>query len=473
MRLQRVIVVLAVAAYAVAALAYGMHSYDTNPQYDNQGMRYAQEGIIAATAGTFGEYLLEERKYPLFYALPFALTYEAMLLASGGHLTDAGLYLASRLISLLFALGTFLALWRIGKRLGLGTDPVLLLMTSMLFLLFTSAIRPHVPVAFWTALTLLFALRAKEHGRRVDTALSFAMATAAFCTLQSGLLAFVFPLWALIDRPLTPKRIAVACGMLALSLVASIAFGYPFLLRPIVGLANVAGADLGHDVGLNFGITRPFLILWQLIGGELVLLIATIIGARALWRDRSNLHAIWKPIALYIALFLLIFGFHLSSAGRFFLPIFPVLALIGAVALRNAPTWVRPALAAFVIVASLRLTWLACTPNTYHDMAAFLDTRPPYALIVVQPDQFFPIDPGTLALEPDRLPLVRTVVIPDYAADRLPDMAETWPACHESRASRTTDEIVLLWNDTPFALWHLFEARALGPNMTAYCAPGR
>ncbi len=473
MRPARILTALAVAAYAVAALAYGVHSYESNPQYDNQGMRYAQEGIIAATAGTFGEFLLEERKYPLFYALPFALTYEAMLVGSGGNLTDASLYLASRLVSLLFGLGTFLVLWRIGKRLGLGIDPVLLLATSVLFLLFTSAIRPHIPVAFWTAFSLLFALRARERDRMLNIVLSFATAIAAFCTLQSGLLAFVFPLWSILDIPFSKKRIVVASTLLLASLAIAIPLGYPFLLRPLLGLSGVAGADLGHDVGLNFGITRPFLILWQLIGGELVLLITTVIGARRLWRDGVDIHPAWQPIALYVGLFLLVFGFHLSSAGRFFLPIFPMLALIGAVALQQTRPWVRPALAAFVILISLRLTWLATLPNTYEDMSTFLDTRPPYTVILVQPDEFFPLDRAKLATEREHAPLTSTIVLPDYTDKPLPPMAKEWPVCHRSSASRTTDEIVLLWNDTPLALWHLFEASRLGPNMTAYCAPGR
>ncbi len=468
MRLVRILTVLTLAAYAVAVSAYGLHAYETNPQYDNQGMRYAQEGIIAATAGTMGDYLLEERKYPLFYAVPFALTYEVMLVATKANLTDADLYLASRIVSIVFALGAFFVTWRLGKRMGTGTDTVLLLATSLLFLLFTSAIRPHEPVAFWTALAALCSLRAKERPTILRTSLAFACAAAAFATLQSGIFAFVFPLWAVLERPFNAKNVGLAAAWCAAAFVLALLAGYPFLLRPLFGLQPEAGIDLGHDVGLHFTLVQPFLILWQLLWSELFLLIAFAFALKRIVKEGSP-HPLITPALLYVGLYVVTFIFHTSSAGRFFLPVFPMLALIGALALRDAPRWVRPALCAVVIIVAVRLTWLAAVPDTYADMADYLDTRPPYTVIMVQPDEFFPLDRTKLATRLEHAPLTKNIVLPDYASEKPPPLAKDWPVCHASRASRTTDQIVLLWNDTPLALWHLFEARALGPNMKAYC----
>ncbi len=469
MNVQRLSIALALVAYMIATVVYGLHAYESNPQYDNQGMRYAQEGVIAATTGTLGTFFLEERKYPLLYALPFAVTFETMLVVHGGDLSDADLYLASRIISLLFALGTFIVLWRLAKRMKLGTDPVLLLATSLLFLLFTSAIRPHVTVAFWTLLAVLTALRAKERAGISTTALSFACAAVAFATLQSGLFAFIFPLWVVLERPLSLKAIGRCVPWLGFALMFALMIGYPFLLRPLFGLQREGGIDLGHDVGLHFALLQPLRIVWQLLWSEPILFITAAFGLRIVRSDDT--HPLFRPILLYVALYLLTFGFHTISAGRFFLPIFPMLALVGALALHNTPRWVRPTVAGFVILMSLRLTWLAALPNTYADMATFLDSRPPYTVILVQPDEFFPLDRNKLATEREHAPLTNTIVLPDYSDKPLPPMAKAWSICHTSHASNTTDEIVLLWNDTPLALWHLFEARRLGPNMRAYCSP--
>lgn len=472
MTLRRVFIGIAIAAYAVASVAYGVHAYNTNPQYDNQGMWNAQEAIIAASTGQFGSFVFEERKYPLLYSAPFAIAYEGLMISTNGSFTDPSLFLLSRIISLLFILGTFLALWRIGTRLPNGIDATLLLMTSILFILFGSAIRPHMAVACLTMLSLLCSIRVRERPTILRTVSAFGCAMLAFCSLQSGIFAFIFPLWAILPRRFNVRRTAIA-GLWTLAFLAlAIPLGYPFLLRPLIGLSSTGGIDLGHDVGLHFAVLQPWHIFLQLLGGEPILLAASALGLIAIVRARSLPHPLFAPVLMYVAIFSVVFAFHTSAAGRFFIPIFPMLGLIGSVALAEASRtpFIRPALAVFIILIAMRIGWLAMTPNTYQQVNAFFLTQPGRVASLSQPGYFFDIPQEKRVSFPEQYVDIHTVAVPDYS-DEQAKVLSAWPICFRSVASRTTDEIVLLWNDTPWALWHLFEASRLGPNLTVYCSP--
>lgn len=470
MRIARILTVIAVAAYAVAALAYAFHGLDTNPQYDNQGLGYASEMIEDARDGRLWHFLMQERKYPLGHVLPFVVVDGAILLFQDG-ITKHESFIVGRSIAMLFSLGTFLLLWRVAKRLNAQREAVLLLMTSVLFLLFTSAIRPHGPVAFWTLATLLCSIRMRERPSGMRTFAAFACAGIAFATLQNGLLAFVFPLWALLEWPLHRRNIGRTFAWLAASGIIAGIVGYPYLLRPLFGRAALGGADLGHDVGLTFDLVgSPLHWIPQLLGGEIVLL---IIAGMTLWK----MYRAWAfpapwfgAICVYCALFLLIFGFHTSTAGRFFMPVFPLLALVGSQTLRSARPVVRSGIAMLVVLVSIKLLWLSFQPNTYQQISSFFGTRDGKTGTASQPGYFFTIPIDKRVNENDSIADVGTIALPDYDVANRAKMSK-WTSCYHAVASHTTDDIVLLWNDTPWALWTLFEASRLGPNMTAYCKP--
>lgn len=467
----RTLTSIAVAAYAVAALAYACHGLDTNPQYDNQGLTYASDMIEDARDGRLWHFLMQERKYPMAHVLPFAAVEEVLLVWKDG-ITKRESFVIGRAVAMLFSLGMFLALWRIAKRLDARREATLLLMASVLVLLFTSAIRPHVPTAFWTLMALLCSIRYREAPSALRALAAFACAGVAFATLQSGLLAFAFPLWALLERPWSARSVAKAgCWALGTAAVAA-AVGYPFVLRPLFGRVAQGGADLGHDVGLTFDVVgAPAHWIPQLVGGEIVLLAAAGIAVVSMVR-RKDYAAPWIPVVLaYCALFFLVFGFHSIAAGRFFIPVLPMFALLAAPWLRSAKPAATAGIAILVVLMAAKLAWLSFVPNTYQDTSAFFATRDGKVGTVSQPGYFFSIAPDKRVTETDSLADVGTIVVPDYDRADTAKMSK-WTPCFRSVASRTTDEIALLWNDTPWALWTLFEASRMGPNMTVYCKEG-
>lgn len=468
MRFDRAFVFLAIAAYAVAVLLYSMHGLDTNPQYDNQGISYAGDMLEDIQDGRLWPFLMRERKYPMGHILPFAAVAGTMILA-GNDVSNHEAFVIGRVVTMLFALGTFLVLWRIARRLNMEFEATLLLMASVLFLLFTSAIRPHTPTAFWTLLALLCSIRLREYPSVPRAIMAFGSAGLAFATLQSGLFAFIFPLWAMLERPWSKRQLAVAGAWAATSLGLATAFGYPYLLRPFVGRMAIAGADLGHDVGLEFNVVAgPLHWIPQFIGSELFVIIASAVAIVGMKRNRS-LPAPWiGAILVYCGVFALAFGFHTITTSRFFIPTLPMLALLGATALHSSKPIVRSALAVVVILVCAKFGWLALQPNTYQLVSEFGKQQQGKIGTVSQPGYFFDIPQEKQVLETDSLADVSAIVIPDYDDETRSKMSK-WTPCLHATASRTTDEIVLLWSDTPWALWHVFEASRFGPNMTVYC----
>lgn len=464
----RILTTSAIVAYAVTAVIYAQHGLDTNPQYDNQGMFYAQELIEELPNGHLGQFLLKERKYPLGHTLPFAVADGFMLLWHDeiplrmmGHI--------ARTVVLLFSLGTFIVLWRIGRRLEGGAESVLLLMTSLLFLLFTSAIRPHVPVTFWTLLTLLASIRLREHPTPVRTFLAFACAGCAFATLQNGLLAFLFPVWALLERPISLRQWITAGAWLIGSGIIAAIVGYPFIMAPLFG-GSAPSVDLGHEVGLHFNLLMPLHWGSQLLGGDIIVLALATYGLWRMRRDRSFPAAWMGIVCAYIALYLVIFALHTSAAGRFFMPLLPLCALVAMPSfLRMRPQW-RTIIPIIVLLVCAKFSWLALQPNTYQQVSTFIAMHPGKVGTVTQPAYFFTIPEEKRVVATDAVASIPMIVIPDYRPDMQEKVAARTP-CFHAVSSRTTDDIVLLWNDTPLALWHLFEAISLGPNMTVFCLP--
>lgn len=457
----------AIGCYVLAACVYGFHALDTNPQYDNQVTRYAQEAMVAVRNGTFGDYLLESRKYPTIYTAPFVALYEPIY-AIQGVLDQRTVFIASRMLTTLFGIGIFLVLWRIAKRTGQEWEAVILLMLSTIFLLFLSAIRPHIPVTFWTLATLLASIRYHEAPSTRRQWIMFACAVAAFGTLQNGLFAFIFPVWALGERLFSLRGMMRIAVRTLPWLILGAVIAYPFVLRPLFGLSSEGGADLGHGVGLQFSLLMPLHWVPQLLGGEIILF---ALAGWSLWHMRkTGWGEAWHaPVVLYSVLMVAVFGFHSAAAGRFFLPLIPLAALLALPIVPSIPKTGWYALLALVILLSLKLTWLALRPNTYQQTSMFLATRPAYITTIGQPIYFFTVDPRKQLPDVKNLDMFSTVVVPDY--DETQQAAITdWVECFHAQSSPSTNQIVLLWNDTPFALWNLLRAGSLGPNLRTYCA---
>ncbi len=467
-RLYEYLALIAILTYVVAACFYAFHSVGVDTQYDTQVVLYAEDLINASRHGTLGEALLQIRKYPMGYIVPFTAAFKlAFAFVDANRITGVA---TSRIFTLFYGAGCLVLLWNIAKRFGYPREALLLLLTSVLFLLFTSAVRPHIPVTFATLLTLWLSLRAQEEPSTLRTALAFAAATFAAMTLQSGFIAFVFPVWIILNSGIHVRSIARAAGWVVPCVLLAFLIGYPFLLRPLYELDAGTGV-LGHDVGLYFTLLQPLRVLLSLLGGEIVLLGAAFMTIAAIVRWRELPDPRFAPILLYIALFILVFAFHTSAAGRFFLPILPMLALLGAISFAHLDSRIKLLAPLLIIVVCGKLTWLALTSDTYQTTSAFLRSRAGTTMIVSQSPHFFLVDQKNVKKETSDLREFSTVLRPDYAGAPSGELSE-WSPCFHAVASRTTDEIVLLWNDTPWALWHVFEASRLGPNMTTYCRPG-
>lgn len=456
-------------AYAAALAAYLLHYLKVNPQYDTQVIWYAQDLINAAyKKDALIPYLLSVRKYPLGYVLPFGLVYRVVLFAQD-PISQPVVFFVGRLITLLHALGCVVVLRSLSRRMFGQEGAMWLLLSSICFLLFSTAVRPHMPVAFWTLLSFSCALRARERGAIRDVACSFGSAFLAFVTLQSGLLAFIFPVWAVLAGPrgTRSQRILGAAAGAGVTLLVALVVGYPFLLSGIVPRAGGVNLSLGHEVEMGYSFARGVWVLGLALGSETLLLAFAALGIWRLFRHQDERRPEHAVMAFYIAAFAAVFLFHVTSALRFFLPTLPFLALFGAEAFAAAPRRVRLGFFVLLLFGAGKLAYLAVIPNTYQQATAFVAARPGRIGFDGQPSYFFDLPPERLVTtDADEASMYTVVESDDLDAHPQPGR---WKPCFQAVASPTSDGIQFLWNEVSWAIFRLVDARALGPNMTVYC----
>jgi hypothetical protein len=461
LRLQKALPLLFALVAVLSAGIYFFHNLGINPQYDNQGIWHAVDLITAHRQGKLSEFLLTTRKYPLFYILNYATIFGILV-----EVDRAQLFLIGRIVTFLYATGILLLLLRLSKRMGNGAAAAVLLLTSLLFIMFASAIRPHIPVAFWTLLSFYFAVQMQQKRTLWNTLGSFASALLAFCTLQSGLLAFLFPVWGMLG--LRPKVIDMgkAAILLIVCLALAVPLGYPFLLGGFFGNEVAVGVDLGHDVGLTYGISQSIVVITGLLGSSPFIIGFALWGLTRLARRMDPLDPILVPMIAYVAIFCAVFLFHSVATTRFFLPVLPFLCLLGARGYRLSPGWLRSGSLLLVMAVFARFSWMSTLPDTYQQTTAFLQERPGLIAMIALPAYFFDIPTERLpAMEAD-IPAVKSIVLPHDQTDKLDG---SWRLCKDFIASKSTDDIVLLWNDTPWAYYRVFEADSFGPNLAVYC----
>jgi hypothetical protein len=442
--------------------AFFFHAIGNNPQMDTQGIRYAAELNESLAAGTAGEYMLEVRKYPLLYILPIAAG--DALAAAAGHGDLTGMHYVGRGLTLLYAIGILVLVSAVGRRLSIKYAWLVLLM-SITFFQFSTAVRPHVPVAFWTILSLYFSLRLMTSRRPAWVIGAFGSALIAFCTLQNGLLAFIFPAWAYAYPRWTAGSILRACGIAAAFLLPAVVLGYPFLLGPLFGKMMVADADLGHEVALAFDAQHGLITLMTMLGSELILMaLAAAASVHVLWkRTHEGIAVIIVPVTLFWIAYMALFLFHNQSGVRFFLPVLPLWALLGAQTYGRLPAWGKQLLLLFVILIFARLGWLATQPNVYQKASLTLAGAHGLTTPGLPPAHFFDLPQDAWAVHKDE---VRALIFPD-SLDEQPQ--GSWKVCARFTASDASDANMFLWEEVQWAYFHALKARALGQNLTVYC----
>ena len=458
------------ATFLLAVIAFCLHDYVANPQPDNQVLRYGYELDVTARYGGLTDILLNVRKYPLLYAVPIAVLRVPLSLITDlrpGEIypfTEPSIFLG-RIYAFLYAGATFIVFSKLAKRLFGTDDAMALLQTSLMFFLFSSAVRPHIPVTCWTLLALLYSLRLRESHRTSDGCMAFGSALVAFCTLQNGLLAFIFPIWAFNAGHLGIRRTLQTVGIVFVCLLLAVPLGYPFLLAPWFGHPGEFGFDLGHNAGSSLSFTHAFSLLGMMLGSDVFILLFAGIGLWRMWAGKDTYFPGCKVMLVYITVYLLLFSFQTVADARFMMPILPMLVLIGATAFARSPTWVQTVILSLFIIIFLKYSYLGFHNNTYQQTRDLLGSEVgTVGVIGGVPTYHYNFPISAMSEYTDDL---RYVVSP--ALDMQGKEHMGWELCHRIVASSMSDNDMFLWTEVPYALWYVLESRSLGPNINVYC----
>ncbi len=458
---------ISIAVYIAACLAFYFHAVDLNPQYDTQAIRYGVEMFKAMTDGNLWQWITEPpaRKYPMLYVAPFTFAFKVI---SGEGLTLLQEHYASRAITLLYAFGLLAVVWRIAvKFFGEGRSTIILLFTSLNFFMFATAVRPHIAVAFWTTLTLYASILMREDNAKPRfTYLTFISAMCAFATLQSGLFAFIFPVHAFLEKNSSKIQIAKVGFATLLSITISLCIGYPQMFFAFLGMTSGhIDASMGHDVGFD---VLPFLIpqkIWMLFASDAILCLFAILGTHAV-RKR---HDRYTPIFYYIIAFTIVFGMQGITSIRFFLPLLPMLALLGAEKLRHEK-FAQVLLLICIVLAYAKLSYLALQPNTFQQASKYISEKNDYFLSTNIPNYFMNLPYSAYAtnLTPiDSVEFLMTATDKDEGIESLPLCTAFIATTTATKAAGTP--YMFFWNDMQWPQFYLFFTRSLGQNLRLYC----
>jgi len=306
--------------------------------------------------------------------------------------------------------------------LGGATLAALLLATSGLHTWMSVQARPHAPTAAVVVLALLACARWFERGRTRDGVLAGVAVGLSATALHSGAIAGI-PL-ALVGAILLIRRGprtlvgSLAAGVLALAFVV---WGYG--LEPHeprdwytreAALFEQAGVDThhvpfgGHLMRDDLFNGRGFSVLFQgfreldpILGAAACLgLLVALVGLLVPRVRRAVDGAGATVVAATFVPFLLVFGLYELSYDRFFLPIYPLFALLGALGLqalagafglgRRGRVIGATLVLALPALTSSRIAWLVTQPSAHtlvtEAVRAELDgTARSAALAIVEP----------------------------------------------------------------------------------------
>ena len=459
----RILTVLTFVMASFAALAFFFHDIESTPQTDIHVIKYSDSFLKSIEDGTVGDFALEMRKYPLFYTASFSaarkITEPIFTLPVLKNMPlHQQLYAVGRLFTLLFAIGIIIVLFRLSKMLTGKPHAAILMLSSILFIVFSTAIRPHIPVAFWTLLSFMFAEEFKrEKSAKWKLTASYASAIMAFGTLQNGFFAFLFPFWA---HATSSKRHWIkAAIVLAVCTSIVIIIGYPFIFNT----ANKVGFDLGHNYGNAWDGFGFVTLGTTMSGSELILGFFAVLSIAKIIKDK-NVNEINKfaPAMVFVSAIFLIFGMYGGTAPRFFMITLPFIALIGALSFKEAPIKAKIAVLIIIILLNGRLTQLALKPNTYQIASTYLNENTQGILGTDLPFYYLSIPYERFASE-EQQHLIEHIVTNAGKHD-IDDMT----TCHEVISSRW-DNDMFLWTEVPWGLFKIWQAERLGPNLEVLC----
>lgn len=497
----------------IACVSMTLHSLHLTRQMDVQHIGYAFEFLQSLLQKDPASYLLYPHKYPLLSVLPLSVLYAGIIgfLFSIGQIPSLSvpdvqsyvflrpteIYLATRLTTVAFSILLLVLLYRTSRKLFPSTNPlyaVLLMLSSMLYLTFATSMRHHVPATCLIFLTFVLSLSLAEKASTLRLVLALGSATLAFCVLQNGLFAYIFPVLAYIyddgewrvRRWLHPRFLLILGSFLFLATL----FGYPFLYRDLF-VRHKLGFGLGNeDIGESPWGLRGFSVLFRtLLGSEIFLLIFTLITLWNIFRGRSALPSYLWSIALFTLVYSVFFGFVGWTTPRYFFPLSPFLALLGGVSLARS-RWFIPLFVLLLMAVHFQFAFLGWKPDTYDLARAFLVENTTGAIAKNVPHYFLDIPPRresirVPSMEKERFILTLSADLPQARAFSLlsaSSEAQTavnamfpydpppgkWTLCQHIESSKSPDRM-FLWSEVDWAYAWIFRTSNLGPTLSIYC----
>lgn len=468
----RTLTIVVLGTYVAALIAFFAHDLVVSPQPDAELLIYAHQ--LYKTIGTdwFDDFYFVERKYPFLFLflVSFLLRFTLWVFDASVPLWSSGMtqlevgtvwtmviYGTGRLAIVLCALGTLWLLRRMSRKLFGNSAAVLLLLSSPLFFVFSTAVRPHVAVAFWTLLSLFFAIKLHERKTWWVGAGAFGAALLAFCTLQNGIFAFIFPLWGLLfPRPTWRRTVIGICATVA-CLGAAVFLGYPFLMK-----GATTGIELGHKIETHWNGAGFRHLSNSVFGGELFLWLFAAISMILFARRRVPFHAVILPILIFIGSYIALFGMHGSTLIRYWIIFLPLLALLGAPAYKRMPAMARAAFLIMILLMYAKFTVLALKENTYQAVLQAVAHRAEPITVLLP--QYAHTELPSRITEPENASIA--------VANAVEEQLASWNVCSRIVASPITDQNMFLWVDVPWAYYHLLFTKRLGPNLAVYCREG-
>ena len=497
----------------IACVAMTFHSLHLTRQVDVQHIGYAFEFLQSIAHRDLGSYLLFPHKYPLLSVLPLSFFYAGILgfLVLIGHVPSLSIpdiqyyvftnpreiYLATRLVTVVFSILLLALLHRTSRKLFPTINPLyalLLMLSSMLYLTFATSMRQHVPAACLIFLTFVLSLSLAERKSTLRLILALGSATLAFCVLQNGLFAYIFPVLAYIyddgawkvRRWFHPRFLLILGAFFFLATL----LGYPFLYRDLF-VRHKLGFGLGNeDIGESPWGVRGFVVLGRtLLGSEIFLVIFAVITLWHVFRGRVMLTPYLWSIALFFVVYCVFFGFVGWTTPRYFFPLSPFLALLGGVSLSRARCFI-PFFVLLLMAVHLQFALLGWKPDTYDVARSFLIEQTTGPIATNVPHYFLDIPPTRVSItapsmEKERFILTLPADLSHARAFSLLSnsaQAQTavnamypydapignWALCQHIESSKSPDRM-FLWSEVDWAYLWIFRTSNLGPTLSIYC----
>ncbi len=340
--IQRGLRLLLVAGIVLFGLLRFWHfTGDFPEQFSWDGDAYTDEGFYAYDAINFvqdGVFYIP-LDYNQFIALPLMPLFKgAVFSVFGANLA------AARLVTVLFAVATALALYYLMRRFE---DPltalfaVFLLAINHLFLVFSRVAIDEVPVTFWVTLSFALAVRVRGEKWRLHAILLSIAYAAAVMTKTNAVFAAPLLAVAVILQELDPRRIALKfllCSAVFLSLMG---VWYATLIRPhaqdffyfFTLNVDIAKSNSLEQMFITFSHHVWFILMVDPILPWLAIVFTPLL--LVLWPRFRRHPLLYLALAWHFA-YLVLYAYYGRFYPRFFMMALPPLIIWTAIAVRAA-----------------------------------------------------------------------------------------------------------------------------------------